>query len=520
MAAAAGLAGLGRTEEEGELVASLIAGIARLGAREIRALQIDRDGAIPQAVLEGLRELGVFGLSIPEKYGGAGLSLHAVGSVCSALARLDRSVATTVGLHLGLGTRGLIAYGGEALKAAWLPELATGRRIAAFSATESEAGSDLSAIALRASQSGPGRVRLDGAKIYVTNGGLAGVYTVAAASPGLGGAKKGHSIFLLLREDAGLRAEGEENKLGLRGSSTTSLALDGVDVPADRVIGEAGRGLEQLHHILAWGRTAMAAGCNGAAWTALQATVAHVTTRRQFGRTLASFEVVRGQLADLAALHFAMESIVAWTCAAEEQHAELGVRSTSAKIFCSEGDWEVCDTAVQLHGGMGFLEDTGLPLLLRDARITRIFEGANDVLLCALGALQLGPASRAGSAAGGTTARTPLAGRVSERLREAATRADALAEAISARRDGLRATFGMKLVSQQRHLHRLGRLIVLRDSCDAAVLRALDEGTDEAASLAAHWIGLAQHRAQEPLGDPPPLAHVDAAAAALLTRFA
>ena len=519
-AADAGLAGLGRTPDESGLARSVIESLDKFANREIRAREIDRDASIPAAVLAGLADLGLFGLSIPEAYGGAGMSLQGVCSVVAALAVHDRSVATTVGLHLGLGTRGLVAFGSQELKGAVLPGLATGRTLAAFAATEAGAGSDLAAIATQVAEvpGSSGRLRVDGGKIYVTNGGLAQVFTIAASSPGLGGARRGHTLLLLDRRDAGLSTSGEEHKLGLRGSSTTSLQLDGVQIPPARVIGAAGRGMEHLHHVLAWGRTAMAAGCTGAARAALAATAVQVTTRKQFGRPLAAFEVVRGQLADLAALAFTMEALVRWTCAAEEDHALLAARSAAAKVFCSEGDWELCDTAVQLHGGAGFLEETGLPLLLRDARITRIFEGANDVLLVAQGAVVVGSAQQRVPLAGSVLAGA-AAGSVIESLVPIAAQADALDSGLSALAGDLKSRFGLKLLQQQRLLHRLGRLAVLRDACDAAVLRAAAEGTDQARALAAHWVALAGVRAAAFTGEPPPLGPIDAAVTALLARF-
>ena len=476
----------GRTAEESQLLGALRDGVMRLAHVEIRPRQIDSEGHIPGSVLSALAEMGAFGLSIPEEHGGAGFSLQGVCSAVATLAEVDRSVATTIGLHLGLGTRGLIAYGSESLRAKHLPELAAGRKIAAFAATEAGAGSDLAAIATRAIEVAPGRLRIDGTKIYVTNGGLAHVFTIAAATPMLGGARRGHSLILLEKTDAGLEATGEEHKLGLRGSSTTCLHLEGVEVPADRIIGEAGRGMEQLHQVLAWGRTAMAAGCCGAARIALQLTAAHVATRRQFGRPLAAFEVVRGQLADMAALVFAMEALVEHTCAAESDAPLLAARSRAAKIFCSEADWEVCDLAVQLHGGAGFIEETGLPLLLRDARITRIFEGANDVLLVSHGAAE---------AAAPTVLRTTLG------------------ERIAQHRDELRARLGVRLMTRQRLLHRLGRLLVLREAVEAAALRAEAIGTEEARALALHFAQLASSRAAPLFAEP--VAGIDAISLAL-----
>ena len=511
-----------RPAEERETLASLCESLVRFARAEIHPLQIDRAGRIPPAVLSGLAELGFFGLSIPERWGGAGFSLRSVCDAVAALARLDRSVATTVGLHLGLGTRGLVAFGSEELRAAFLPELASGQKLAAFAATESGAGSDLAAIATHAVEAPGGRLRVDGGKIYVTNGGLAQVFTIVAATPGLGGARRGHSLLLLERGDTGLSALGEERKLGLRGSSTTSLHLDGVEIPRARLIGEPGRGMEHLAQVLAWGRTAMASGCVGAAQVALEAAAAHAATRRQFGRTLASFEVVREQLADMAALLFAMEALVHQTCAAEDEPAALATLSVAAKVLCSEGDWEICDLAVQLHGGAGFLEESGLPLLLRDARITRIFEGANDVLLAAHGTWLLfaAPARKAAEQASPATggAQTGGALAVGPKLSSAALAADRLRATLARQRDGLRARFGVRVVSQQRLLHRLGRLGVLSAAADAAVLRAGSTGDAESRQLATHFVALAEVRAAPLCAEPAPLDPIEAIVGSLLAR--
>jgi alkylation response protein AidB-like acyl-CoA dehydrogenase len=501
--------GLGKDADESELLAALLPALHRLAKDQIRPLEIDRDHQIPTAVLSQLAELGFFGLSIPEAYGGAGLSLHGVCSAVTALARYDRSVATTVGLQLGLGTRGLVAFGSEELKQALLPGLAAGHKIAAFAATEAGAGSDLAALRMTGREVSPGLLRVDGGKIYVTNGGLAHVFTVLAATPGLGGARRGHSLLAVLRSDPGVTAAGEEVKLGLRGSSTTSLHLDGAELPLGRVLGTAGRGMEHAAHVLAWGRTAMAAGCVGAAQAALELTSAHVTTRKQFGKPLAAQEVVRAQLADAAALAFAMQALVRSVGAVEAQPAELAARSTAAKVFCSESDWEICDLAVQLHGGAGFIEETGVSLLLRDARVTRIFEGANDVLLTAHGA---------GAMSAGSAPRAALEPAAPPALRAAAALADGLAAQISGLHGELSARLGLRLLTQPRQLHRLGRLGVLREAADAALAYAAATGTPGDQALAVHFVDLARRRAAPFFAELPLLEQLDAAASTLLPR--
>ena len=506
MAELAGMAGLGRTPEESEDLAAVIDTIHRFGREELDASAIDAAHSIPRSVLDMAGELGLFSLSIPEEHDGFGMSLQGVSAAIMAMAQHDRSVATTIGLHLGLGTRGLVRYGSESLKERYLPRLASGELIASFATTEASAGSDLHAIRTRAVEDGDDLL-VNGEKIYVTNGGFADLYTITASTPGLGGFRRGHSMLALERADAGVNPGAEEDKLGMRGSSTITLNLDDIRVSPDRVIGEPGKGMGQLQHVLSWGRTAMAAGCTGTSQGVIPKTVDHVLTRQQFGKPIGQFEVVRSQIAEMATLTYAMEAMVRYTGAVESDDAALVARSTTAKVFCSDENWRVCDTALQLHGGLGYIEETGIALLLRDGRVTRIFEGANDVLLSHQGTLE---ATRPPTT-------VPLAGQV-ERLHDLAARADAFIAGLHEHRDALRKRHKIRIIRRQRVLHLLGQLAVLRDVTEAVLLRADGEGTEHAAHLAAHWLDLASLRARALLGEPADSGVADAIADYLYER--
>jgi alkylation response protein AidB-like acyl-CoA dehydrogenase len=449
----------------------LLGAVEAFAARRVRAGAIDRNHRIPPALLGEMAETGLFALAIPTRFGGLGLDLASVCAVVTTLARHDRAVATTVGLHNGLGTRAIVVGGTSAIQERVLPEMAGGQRIGAFACTEPGAGSDLSALRTRAIATQRG-LQVDGSKIFVTNGGIAGAWTVAAASPGLGGARRGHSLVLLLREDAGITVGNEEDKLGLRGSSTTSLHLDGVEVPGTRILGVPGQGMAGLDDALAWGRAVLAAGSLGTAQAAWAAARTHVGQRRQFGRTLDQLEVVRAQLATMAALLASAETVVAR--AAASTGPELARRAAVAKVLASEAAWEVVDAAVQLHGGSGCIEETGLPLLLRDARVTRIFEGANDVLRVRLG---LGEALEPSDGSG------PLAEETAE------------FRAALVRRHGVRIGHA--------DLHRLGGLVVLRDACIGLPNRG----------AGALWTVIARARARQIVEPPPPAELVEGALA-------
>lgn len=362
-------------------------GVRRFARRRLNARAIDAAQGISRPLRTELAEQGLFGLSIPEEYGGLGLPTGEVCAVVAALAEEDRSVATTVGLHAGLGTYGLLLFGDDRQQARFLPGLAAGERIASFAATEAGAGSDLNAVRTTARLEGDEFV-VDGEKSYVTNGGFAGLFTVLAKTPGVGG-QRAHGLLLIPRETAGVVIGAEEHKLGIRGSSTITLHLEGVRVPRANLLGAEGQGLYQAHAILAVGRTVMAAGCLGTAQKALSLAYAHGQTRIQFRRPIGNMEASRAHLARMASRVHAMRASIASVCRQHGSGVDIETASIVAKVFCSESAFEVTDRAIQLHGALGVIEDTGVPLLARDCRVTRIFEGANDVLLVRLGAALL-----------------------------------------------------------------------------------------------------------------------------------
>lgn len=372
---------------QAELLELLLPQVRRFLASEVRADVIDREGRIPAAVREGAARLGLFGLTIPTEFGGAGLSLGSACRVVTELARIDRSVAIMIGLHAGLGTRGLVEHGSAELRRAWLPRLASGECVASFSVTEAGAGSDLTAIRTTAEPTLDG-LRVVGEKSYVTNGGFAGLFTVLVRTPGLGG-DRATSVVCVPRDTPGVTIGLEEDKLGVRGSSTVTVAFDGAVIPWSHVVGEAGRGLDVTHELLGWGRTLMSAGCVGTAHAALGATVDYVGARRQFGRAIGAFGATRAHVAWMTARVHAMEAIVQRVADDHARGGNIETASAIAKVFTSETAFAVCDRAVQLHGALGFLEPTGVARMLRDSRITRIFEGANDVLLVRIGAARL-----------------------------------------------------------------------------------------------------------------------------------
>lgn len=489
---AEGLTRWGADPEEDSVVESLSESIEAWASRHLDPLEIDRRGAIPADALRSAGELGLFGVTTPERFGGSALSMKAACRTIDRIAQHDTSSAISVGLHIGLGVRALVEFGSEELRRAYLPDLAAGRKLAAMAVTEAGAGSDLASMRTIARRCADGTLRLSGSKAFVTNGGLADVFTVAAATPELGGRGHGHSLLLVERDAPGLRVGREERKLGIRGSSTTALHLDDVRLPPDRVIGEPGRGLSQLHQVFSWGRTVMAAGCLGGARSAARLAASHVLSRRQFGRPLAGFGQVREKIARMDAGLFAMESLVRLTAAlGSASDTDLGWESAVTKCFCSERASEVVDDALQLHGGSGFIEDTGISRLYRDVRVTRIFEGANEVLRFHLAASALLFPFDA------PEAHPPLASLVGPELLEEASAFDALYRRLQRTLDLLLERHGSALFERQLLLGGLADALIGLFVLLSVILRA--EGTRrrrpaERELLLARYLGLALSR--------------------------
>ena len=447
--------------------ALLVAEVRRFGCRHLDAAAIERGGRIAPELLVGLADLGLFGMALPAEHGGAGLGLQEGCAVIEELAFFDRSVATLVGLHTGLGSRALVEHAAPEVRSAWLPRLASGACVGAFAATESAAGSDLMAVATRARFEGE-EIVISGEKSYVTNGGLAGCFTVLART-----AAHAHALVLVPRHSPGVGVGTEEHKLGVCASSTVTVSFEQVRVPCANLLGSSERGLEAAYGVLSWGRTLMAAGCVGTMRAALSAITTHVTTRVQFRRRLGEFAAVKARVADIATMLFASRALVVRAAAAAHRPEGQSL-SMAAKVFASERTFESCDGAVQLHGALGVIEDVGVARLLRDCRVTRIFEGANDVLLLRIAAARVTTQERA------TRLRE-----LPVRWREIAERCDHFADELDAAVEAVRAVHGAAIVARQDAMLRLGRAEVAHVAAVSAVLAAGLEDED-VATLAVH----------------------------------
>jgi acyl-CoA dehydrogenase family member 9 len=346
--------------------------------------RIDREANIPSEVIDGLANLGVLGMTAPSKFGGRGFSqmgycrlLEVIGARCS-------STAIFVNAHHSIGMRALLLFGTEQQQRTWLPDLVSGRKLAAFALTEPEAGSDAANVQTTATPSADGaNFLLNGQKRYITNGSIAGMVTVMARTPVANSDATAVTAFLVSPDMPGFQVvEPRMAKLGVRGSATARLAFHDMQVPRENILGPPGKGLKVALTVLDFGRTTFGACCTGAAKTCLRLATEYARSRRQFGRSLAEFELVQKKLARMAAWTYAMEAMTTVTAGLIDRGLEDYMLETAMlKVWSTERLWSIVNDAFQIHGGAAYFTDRPLERMLRDHRINQIGEGANEVLV-------------------------------------------------------------------------------------------------------------------------------------------
>ncbi len=343
-----------------------------------RAAKHDRQESIDREVYERMTELGLWGLTVPEEFGGSGLGNLALSVVLIEINRACASTGVTLSVHNSLVGAPLRKFASDALKRAWLPRLATGEVLGAYCLTEPNAGSDAAALRTSARAAGGDSV-LDGTKIFVTNGAEAGVFIVYARTEPAGSKAAGISAFLVPRDTQGLRIGKKEKKTGIRGSSTTEVLLENVRVPAANLIGEPNKGFHLAMDTLDGGRIGIASQAVGIAQACLEASKKYANERVQFGQTIGHFQAIQWKLADMAT-QIEAARLLTWRAAWLRDRGEPSSEAAAqAKLFASRVANSCADEAVQIHGGAGYTDDFPVERLFRDARITEIYEGATDI---------------------------------------------------------------------------------------------------------------------------------------------
>ena len=343
-----------------------------------RALSNDREERFPQEALDGLKQTGFIGMTIPEEFGGGGADPLSYLLLIEELGRGDANVRSIVSVHLGLVAGVIERMGTPEQKQRWLPQMATGEVLACFGLTEPDFGSDAGNLQATAVRTESGGYRINGRKIFITNGTIAGLALVMARTGGPGG--KGVSAFLVPTETPGFTANKIHGKLGLRSCDTAELVLDDVEVGEDALLGgQEGTGMKAALSALGDGRMSIAASCTGIMQACLDSMVTYTTQREQFGKKIAAHQLVQELIADTA-VELDAARLMSWRAADLKSRGEdYALASSKAKLFATEASVRAANNCIQAYGGYGYVDEYPGGKYLRDARVTTLYEGTSQI---------------------------------------------------------------------------------------------------------------------------------------------
>lgn len=373
--------------EEAERTEQLLASLDAFLEKHVDPDRIDAEEQVPREVIDGLGELGVMGMTVPRTYGGGGFSHTAYCRVLERISRRCASTAVLVGAHQSIGLKALLLMGSEEQKRRWLPELASGRMLAAFCLSEPEVGSDAANVQTQARLSADGEHWIiNGSKRYATNAAFAGFMTVMARTPvedENGEMKEKVTAFIVTPDLPGFEVVSpNRSKCGIRGTWQATLRFNDMKVPRENVLGDLGKGLKLALTVLNFGRCTLSAGCLGGAKVGLEKAIARAQQREQFGRPIGRFHLIKQKIARMAETAYAMDAMTYLAAGLVDRGTpDVMLETAMCKLFAAEGSWQVSDDALQLWGGEGYMREHGLERMLRDARINRIVEGTSEVML-------------------------------------------------------------------------------------------------------------------------------------------
>jgi len=354
--------------------------LVRNFAREVilpKAAEIDDKDEFPRDIVRQMGGLGLLGLPIPETYGGVGADFLSYIMAIEEISYASATVGVILAVHTSVGTFPILYFGNEAQKAKFVPKLASGEFLGAFALTEPNAGSDAGNIRTSAVRDGD-HYLLNGTKVFITNGGEADVYCVFALThPGRG--SRGLTAFLVEKDTPGFKVGKKERKMGLNGSSTSELLFEDARVPVANRLGEENQGFSVAMRLLDGGRIGIAAQALGIARAAFDAANQYVRSRRQFNKDLFQFQGVQFMLADMATKIEAAKWLVYHAAMLKENGKNCAREASMAKVFASDSAMQITTDAVQLFGGYGYIKDFHVERLMRDAKVTQIYEGSNQI---------------------------------------------------------------------------------------------------------------------------------------------
>lgn len=336
----------------------------------------DRAEQVDLGLLPKMAELGFFGLGVPEEYGGVGGDTLTYALAMEELGRADSAVRGIVSVSLGLVGKSILSFGSEEQKAQWLPRITSAQSLACFGLTEPDTGSDAGNLTSKAVREGDDYV-ISGRKMFITNGTWADVCLVFARTGGPG--PKGVSAFLVPTDSEGFEALEVKGKLGLRGQATAEIVLDRVRVPASAMLGEEGQGFRIAMTALDKGRVGIGASCVGIVQGCLEETVKYTTQRRQFGKPIASFQLVQDMIADMSVDADAARLLVWRAADLADRGEKFSIAASKAKLFASEAAVRAANLAIQCFGGYGYVDEYPVQKYLRDARVMTLYEGTSQI---------------------------------------------------------------------------------------------------------------------------------------------
>jgi acyl-CoA dehydrogenase len=358
----------------------LLSGLRRFVNERLIPLEakVADDDAIPADALAEMRSLGLFGLSIPEEYGGLGLTMEAECRAMFEFCRCSPAFRSAFGTNVGIGSQGLVMFGTAEQKRRWLPGIASGEVVTSFALTEPEAGSDSASVRTKAERDGE-HYLLSGGKRYITNANRASLFTVMARTDQNVKGAAGVSAFLVPSDAPGVAIGKPEKKMGQQGAHICDVHFDQVRVPAENRLGEEGQGFRVAMQVLDRGRLHIGAVCVGVAERLIEESVRYAAERKQFGQPIASFQMIQVMLADSRAEANAARAMVLEAARKRDAGQDVTMDASCAKLFASEMVGRVADRAVQIFGGSGYVADHGIERFYRDVRIFRLYEGTSEI---------------------------------------------------------------------------------------------------------------------------------------------